>query len=265
MPSITLTIKYQKNSGQVISSEELLDLYFYGIKIQSKDGSTFPKETIDFHIKAAQNELEEYLKIKLNPQLFEENVSYYRDDYKWNYPIIKTRYPVNDPLSVIGMFNRVEQITYPPEWLQSHSNSDGVFQKRISIVPSSSTSVNTSQDFILTGMTTQLGLGSSGNIPDYWHIQYVTGFNPSNIPFTLLNIIGMYAAIPLLLIAGDMVLGPGISGNSLSIDGLSQNITTSASAGTSAFAHRIKQYSDNIKDTLDKVKIVYRGYNWTVM
>ena len=262
---LTLNTKYKKNTGLVISAGELLDLYFYGIIIQSKDGSDLSSESIEFYIQAAQHEIEQSLKIKLNKQLFDDSVSYYRDDYKWSYPIIKTCYPVNEPLSLIGMLNKVEQVTYPKEWLQSHVNSDGYYKKRISVVPCASTSVGTSQDFILTGLISQLGLGSSGNIPDYWHMQYITGYSFDNIPFDLLNMIGMLSAIPLLAIAGDLILGAGIASQSLGVDGLSQLISSTSSATNSGYGARIIEYRKSIDKTFKRINKIYKGLSFTVL
>lgn len=267
MPQITLTAKYKKNTGLVISSSELTDLYFYGVTIQSKDGSELADETIEFYIRTAQYEIENWLKIKFKCELVDDNGSYYRDDYRNGLPIIKTRYPVNEPLSLTGFYKKIEQINYPKSWLSAHSNSDGYYMKRMSIVPTSGDVVGTSQDVILTGITTSYygTLGRYNTLPDYWHYQYVTGFSYKNFPYDIIQVVGQLSAIPLLAIAGDLILGAGIASQSLSIDGLSQSISTTSSATNSGYGSRIVEYRKSVDQSLKRIKNIYKGLSFTVL
>jgi hypothetical protein len=267
MPEITLISKYKKNTGLVISSTELLDLYFYGVAIQSKDGSSLNDDTIEFYIKSAQQEIENWLKVKFKCELFDDNVSYYRDDFMGGLPLIKTIYPVNVPLSLTGFYKKVEQINYPESWLSSHSNSDGYFRKRISVVPTSGSVVGTSQDVILTGITTSYygSLGRYNTLPDYWKAQYVTGFSYKNFPYDLIQVVGQLAAIPLFAIAGDLILGAGIASQSLSIDGLSQSLSSTSSATNSGYGARIIEYRKSVDQTLKRIKNIYKGLSFTTL
>lgn len=267
MPSITYISKYKKNTGLIFSPDEIIDLYFYGIPIQSKDGSELSQQTIRFYIEAAQKEIENKLKIKFKKTFIDDNVSYYRDDYMNGLPLIHTRYPVNDPLSLTGFYKHVEQINYPQSWLSSHSNSDGFYMKRISIVPTSGAVVGTSQDVILTGITTSYfgSLGRYNALPDYWQFQYITGFDYENFPVDLINLVGMMASIPLFGIAGDLILGAGLSSHSLSIDGLSQSVNTTKSGNSHAFSARIKEYKDATDKTMNNISKMYKGIPFTVL
>lgn len=59
---------------------------------------------------------------------------------------------------------------------------------------------------------------------------------------------------------GDIVLGTaGVANMSLSLDGLSQSIGTTASATAAAYSARIIQYMKEIKESLSQLKGVYRG------
>ena len=267
MPQITLISKYKKNTGLVISASEVQELYFYGVTIQSQDGSELSQDSIEFYIRSAQYEIENWLKISFKCKLVDDNGSYYRDDYMQGLPIIKTRYPVNTPLSLTGFYKKVEQINYPASWLSSHYNSDGYFMKRISIVPTSGSSVGTSQDVILTGITTSYygSLGRYNTLPDYWHYQYVTGFNSKNFPYDLIQVVGQLASIPLFAIAGDLILGAGIASQSLGIDGLSQSISTTSSATNAGYGSRIVEYRKSIDQSLKRIKNIYKGLSFTVL
>ena len=68
-----------------------------------------------------------------------------------------------------------------------------------------------------------------------------------------------------LNIAGDLVLGiAGVSGQSLSIDGLSQSISTTASATSAGYSARLIQYQKEIKETVGRLKLVYDEVKFAV-
>ena len=61
MSSLTLSVKYRKNSGAILNPSELFALYLYGITIQAGDGTSFSNESVRFYIEAAQKEIEDIL------------------------------------------------------------------------------------------------------------------------------------------------------------------------------------------------------------
>lgn len=267
MPQITYTIKYRKNTGIIMSANELDAMYFYGSHFYSKDGTVLSNEVRRTYILSAQREVEKFLNIKIGLQLYEETISYHKDDYYQQFPILQTNYQVNKPLALIGMLGKLEQIIYPEQWLYSHGSSEDIFTRRISVVPNGGSSyyVQTSGDVILTGLTSQIGLQRYKNIPDYWRVQYVTGFSYKNVPEDLINVIGKLGSIGIWGIYGDIILGAGIANMSISIDGLSQSIGTTSSATNSGFGARIVQYQKEIKETLKRLKGYYKGFNFTVL
>ena len=64
MPTLTLTVKYRKNQGIIMSPSELDALYFYGVTITSKDGTALSSEVKRAYIMAAQEEIEKFLGIQ---------------------------------------------------------------------------------------------------------------------------------------------------------------------------------------------------------
>jgi hypothetical protein len=95
-------------------------------------------------------------------------------------------------------------------------------------------------------------------VPNYWTLTYITGFH--NIPKDILEAIGKQAAISVFTILGDIVVGAGIASKSQSIDGLSQSISTTASAMYNAFSARIGQYEKDLEKTLiPRLKARYVG------
>jgi len=263
MPQITYSVKYRKNEGLVMSPEELLALYFYGITIQSRDGSELSPNTIKWEIKAAQQEVEKYLEIRLCQKFIEQSVDYYRDDY-WNkFPILRTKLPVKKPLSLIGLLNGIEQIRYPGDWLNIKKDSEGNFTKKIHIIPTGSIT-GSSGSVLLSGITAYYGMTSYNDIPNYFTVQYITGFEQKNMPLDVIDLIGKYAAIRLFYIAGDLILGGnGVSSVSLGIDGLSQSISTTKSASSSAYTARINAYLKDIETYTKNLKYYYKSINFT--
>jgi len=79
-------------------------------------------------------------------------------------------------------------------------------------------------------------------VPDLWVVRYVHGFKEGQVPAILNAAIGMMAAIFYMNIAGDLIIGAGIAGTSLSLDGLSQSIQTTASAENHGYSAKVKDY-----------------------
>lgn len=265
MPTLTLTVKYRKNQGIIMSPSELDALYFYGVTIMSKDGTALSNEVKRTYIMAAQEEIEKYLGIKFKRQLIEETISFHKQDYWQQFPILKTNFPVSTPLAMVGLLGSVSQIIYPKEWLKSSFSSEGFQNKRMSVVPNGATTANTNGDVILTGMTSQIGLQRMNNVPDYWTIQYIAGYKGKDIPMDLLNVVGKFAAIGPFAIGGDLILGAGIASMSLSVDSLSQSISSTSSATNAGYGSRILEYQKEIKETLTRLKGIYKGINFTVL
>jgi hypothetical protein len=255
---MNITSPYGKNNGLLISPEELLAIYFYGVDIISKDGNRIDNAVIEMYIKSAQKEVEKYLDIKLFPQLVTENLTYNRDDYYNNFPFFRTTLPVRKVRSCIGMLNGLEQIVYPEQWLNAKYSNLGVYQRQFSIVPNG-TSVQGNADVILTGVSSQYGIRSLMNVPNYWYVQYETGYELGQIPEDLLQLVGLLSSIPLLAIAGDLILGAGIASQSLSVDGLSQSISSTSSATNAGYGSRIVEYRKSIDQMKKQLKRDYKG------
>ena len=66
-------------------------------------------------------------------------------------------------------------------------------------------------------------------------------------------------------IAGDLILGAGIARQSLSIDGLAQQIDSTSSATNSGYGARIINYNKEIKETLERLQGTYKRINFTVV
>jgi hypothetical protein len=89
---------------------------------------------------------------------------------------------------------------------------------------------------------------------------YTSGFAENKIPANIIDMLAMKAGIGVLNILGDILLGAGIAGYSIGVDGLSQSIQTTQSAENSAYSARIIQYRKQIKLELPKLKAYWKGF-----
>lgn len=262
---LTLSAKYRRSGGLVLSPSELQSIYFYGINIQDKSGKELDQETYRFFIQAAQQEVEKHLGIKLSKQIVTESLDFYGDEFR-AFGYIQTTYPVVKPIKLTGFLGQVQQLEYPSQWLSSRKTSDGeTYYRRIFIVPTQQATVSqTGVSMLYSGVLPNIGMLNWNHIPNYWSVTYCTGFE--KIPRDIVDVVGKLASIGIFNIAGDLVLGTaGIANYSLSIDGLSQSIGTTSSAENSAYSARILMYQKEIKETLRRLESYYRNVSMISM
>lgn len=263
MPTLNFTIKNKKNRGLIINSRELLALYFYGVDIVNQQGTGIDSVTIETWVKRAQQEIEKFLDIKLIKQVITERSDYYRDEFQGS-GFVKTRLTVTTPLLLEGYFGGMKQLSYPKQWLTANTVNGVGTTRQILLVPNSNVAISSINNALFAGSTIpHLGLVNNRSIGSYWNMKYITGFGCDNLPFDILDAIGKLASLSLLNIMGDLILGSGIASQSISIDGLSQSISSTASATSAGFGARIIQYTNELKETLNRLKGVYKGVSLT--
>lgn len=78
------------------------------------------------------------------------------------------------------------------------------------------------------------------------------------IPADIKEAVAIAAAIPVLAVAGDLILGAGIASMSTSVDGLSQSINSTQSAMYSGYSGRIEVLKTLLDKALESAKSHYR-------
>lgn len=265
MPGLTLNIKFNKNDGLLFSPSELLNLFMPGIPLCYPNGGRISNETIKQKIKAAQTTIENFLSIKFQKQQIEERQDFVKTEYiRWGY--IKTVYPITKPLSLVGMINNVAQVVYPSSWLSIKSGTDKVHFRNLYLIPNTGDGVaQTTNAFVYNGMTFNLSFFASDYIPNYWKVNYCTGWENGEIPMDLLDAVGKLATMQLLAITGDLIFGAGIGNQSISIDGISQTYSTTKGGGKGAFSGRIQQIKDELLEDLPRLKSEYLGISFRTL
>lgn len=88
----------------------------------------------------------------------------------------------------------------------------------------------------------------------------VLNYNPS-----LLDFIGLAASMLPLDTAGDLIIGAGISGQHISLDGLSQSIQTTSGVENSGYGARMRSYQSRLRETVKFLKRHYRPHNMLIL
>lgn len=254
----------------LVSVEKLKSVYLFGINILDQNtGEELPDEVYQQYIDNAVSMLEHYLDISISPvKNFIEYKDYRLNDYAdWGFYYLNN-YPVMCIRSMKLVYFREEDGTpevvqeIPTQWIRLQSH-DGI----VRLIPNAKFPAN-------------LQVGQTGNyfpeilrasmVPHLWQIEYDYGFDTGKIPVLINQAIATLAAVQALIVGGNLVLGAGIAGSSISIDNLSQSIQTTQSAENSAYSATIKEYGDRLfgkskDDPFAIMRILYNYYKGTSM
>lgn len=232
----------------IITPKQLKERYLFGIEIVDNQGNELPDKTIQNYINNAISMLEHDLGIYILPRDIEEQKDYQANDYfQWGYlqlnysPVI---YLTDLKIAYLRDFNNLTNqledeaiLDIPKEWIRLSGDEGNILR----LVPNNKFPARL-----------QVEAGGSffpelfrrhGHVPDLWIVNYKVGFKDGKIPVLINQAIGYIASLQALSIAGNLVLGAGIAGSSLSIDGLSQSVQTTQSAENSAYSATRKEYS----------------------
>lgn len=242
---LVLDNTYNKKGEPIVDVAKLKSLYLFGIVIRDDQGNEYADESYQAHIDHAISFLEHYLDISISPvKSFVEYKDYRVNDYAdWGYFQLNN-YPVKCVRSMKLVYFRESDGTpiavqeIPNNWLRLQAH-DGL----VRLIPNAKFPANL--------QISQTGaffpeLLRSQMVPHAWEFTYDYGFDPGCVPGLLNQAIGTIAAINALIVGGSLVLGAGIAGTSISLDGLSQAIQTTQSAENSAYSATIKDFSDKL-------------------
>jgi hypothetical protein len=258
--SLVLTGIFQVRYDILLSYETLIAEYMSGIPLVTSNGDNISPSAIESSIRIAINQLETYLDLKLTKQIIHESKDFVSNDWVyWN--CIRTSYPCEECFEVKGLIAGSEQMTYPKEWLSTSHQAQGNIANRAVYTIGGSTSANI-QGIYYTTSSPFYSLGNHSFIPNYWHVTYVTGFEV--VPALISDVVAKLALMAILAVLGDTTYQPGISSQSVSIDGLSQSTSTTASSQGGIYAGRIKLHADEVRATLLDLRAIYKGLMMTV-
>lgn len=228
----------------------LKDRYLFGVDLRDTNGNTLKRSVIAFHIKEAISQIEHELEITISPTQYTETQDYRAEEYEaWCLLQLK-RKPV---ITVDTLQYRLEKdnsfMTIPDSWIRLENHPG-----QIQIAPTSGglSSINFGQNSFLPRLVV-----FNPDWPAFFRITYTAGFEANKVPAVISGLIGMIAAIKVLIVAGELILGAGINSESLSIDGLAQSLGSAISGTDSAYGPRLKMYGESIKHSMIVLKKYY--------
>lgn len=260
----------------IISVDELRERWLFGTtdNLVDNEGNELTDETLQNFIDNAISVLEHDLDVSITPKRTCEEKDYFANDYwEWGYfqlnnvPVIEIHnlrveyLAETDPQT--GEVVPVNVLDVPKEWYRLREH-DGLLR----LIPNNKFPANL-----------QIGAGGSffpelfrrhSHVPQLWSIDYTHGFKSGKVPAAFNMAIGLIAAIMALNIAGDLIIGAGIAGSSLSLDGLSQSVQTTSSAENHGYSAKVKEYQSLLFDPkkggiIEKLRKYYQGENINII
>lgn len=255
----------------------MIKKYMFGLKIvdpdtkQELDDSVY-EHLIDTKIPYA----EQQLGIAILPRIIaNERHDYYANDFM-HYNYIQTyERPILQVNSVEMMYNNQRLEKFPTSWLKVYTRT-GEIEVNPAVIVGDSTVLNGGEAYMngtqaissapLWGLP---GIASTDVVPQALQYTYVAGMLPPTrrgitrdweVPLDLVQLIAKYVLRELLEIWGDLIIGAGIAGESLSVDGISESTTTTQSAMYTGGAARIRLIDDTIASLEQGLRNRY-GYN----
>lgn len=239
----------------MLTVKQLKARYLFGIDLTDKQGNVLPDEVIQHQINASVSYLEHALDIVISPVLIEnEKYDYRAVDYtNFNFIQLKKR-PGIEVIDIKAQFPQSQTLVdYPKSWY--------VLEKEASQVQLSPIE-GTFSGLIVTqgGSYVPLIYGTRDYWPHLFDITYRAGFCDDAIPVIINEMIGLQASIRIFEILGDLLYGPGVSSNNVSLDGASVSQGLANSGIYNVFGARINGYRKSLKDYMDVVRKFYSGF-----
>jgi hypothetical protein len=243
---------FGKNES-LLTVKDLKIRYLFGVDLTDEQGNEIPQETLQHFIDSAVSYMEHKLDIIITPRTFEENYDYRQVDYTaFNFLQLKKR-PAIEVTEIKAQFpNNRDLVNYPEEWFVLEKESA---QIQLSPVEGTFNGLIVTQG----GSYVPLLFGTRDYWPHLFKVTYRAGFCDDQIPVIINEMIGLQAAISIFEILGDLVLGPGVAGESVNIDGASVSKNLTASAMYSAYSARIESYRKKLDEYTDVAKKYYNA------
>lgn len=246
----TISIGSVIDCSLVISADEFKFLYFPGIELNGVNGYKITNEVIENGIKTMITMLENKLDIKIAKKQLFEKYDYDRKIFNnWGY--IKAFYNINEVVELKAKMSDMLLMDIPIDILSYNNEQPDQF-RQIYIVPAQLMSI-----LRMSGLNYLIF--ANDYIPNLLQVKYYTGFD--SIPLDLLSCVCKYVQEEIFALLGNILQPTGITSSSKSIDGVSQNLSTTRSGSTMLFGANI----DHINKQLEKKELdliaKYKGFS----
>jgi hypothetical protein len=239
--------------GEVLAADDLRYTFLWGVPFTSSRGEEFTDDQIRFHINSAVREFELALNLTILKRKivcqddyvegsqydeFEDPYAYHRHHWNAGGRINLRRRPIISVEDISLWTITGQKIIDLKDWLRV-DHSKGV----VHFYPKSGPAgvMRVSPAFLSTNYL------ATRDYPHAYRVSYTAGYaSAAKVPPELREIIGKAAACKLLNIIGDGLIS-GFASSSLSMDGLSESISTTQSATNAYYGARIGVYLKDIE------------------
>lgn len=212
----------------IIDADFLKQNYLFGVRLTDGNGVAYPSGMFTHVIDAAEGFVSRVLNLPIGGADYaavtgeRHNVDPTGDDCLYLH-----KGPIRAITSFTLRYGNESLATVPTDWLSIIDDRTGQCQ----VIPT--------EGSIAYQMLAATRLFTPARMHGTWMVSYTAGYKASDAPAELKQLVALIAATPVLITAGDLILGAGIANSSTSLDGLSRSIGTTSSATNSGYGSRI--------------------------
>ena len=212
----------------IIDATFLKENYLFGVRLTDSKGVAYPAGMFTHVIAAAEGFVSRVLNLPIGGTDYtavtgeRHEVDPTGDDCLYLH-----KGPVREITSFQLRYGNAQLADVPLDWLSVIDEHTGECQ----IIPTSGS--------VSYQMLAATRLFTPARLHGTWMVGYTAGFKASDAPDELKQLVALIAATPVLITAGDLILGAGIATSATSLDGLSRSIGTTSSATNSGYGSRI--------------------------
>ena len=244
------------------TAKDVKDHQMFGVPLVSPlTKERLSDEVIQDFIHKAVSEIEHETKLYISPvTIRQERVNYSWSDFYYSFAFLQLNCrPILEveqlQVSIPSAFSVENLVPWPSAWIRLWREF-GVLQ----LTPlSGSGSILITQ--VSTGVSFPIRLFNSDNYPMFWSVDYRVGFEVDQIPFIMVQLIEVVAAIKILSMLSPVIFPYNSYG--LGLDSLSQSVST---PGPQWFNMRIQQLTDERNKLVESIRSQYNlGFSMNVL
>ena len=239
------------------TTDDLIDAAFQGIDLVTYKGDYLSRTLLASSINSAIATAEQMFDIAIGKRLIEDEVHDYEgmmlNQFQHTYTYLR---PLIKVTKISYMLGNSELLKVPGDWVQLDKKAGA-----ITIFP-----VSGSVQPIMPAIGSTIPYyGNFRYMPNGLRLTYEAGMDKKDVPANLIDWIAKRAAISVFEVWGDQIIGAGIAGSSLSIDGAAQSIDTTQSAMYGGASARISEYRRDLELLTPVIRRHYARINSAVL
>jgi hypothetical protein len=224
--------------------------YLFGTNLTDGDGTPVADAFLEGILEAQQELLSEETGVDVGGETYREFTE--RLDLVGNTMLfVLSHRPVRQVLAAKVRVGSLPVMELPAEWIDVRSAKAG----HVQIVPIQGTANATS----LGGLWALYATGRIGSVQGQWEFRYQGGFKESDAPKMFTRALGLRAANAFLRQAGDLILGPGQASRSISLGGVSESSTSTASAMYSGYSAQMEENQKELDVLIPQLRASFGG------